>query len=65
MRHIERLIVEASPLLRPGGLLAIEIDARRSGYALDLARHRGWCGAAVQRDLFGRERFLLMTKGEA
>jgi release factor glutamine methyltransferase len=65
MRHIERLIVGASPLLRPGGLVAIEIDARRSGLALDLARHWGWRGAAVHRDLFGRERFLLMTKGES
>ncbi len=65
MRHIERLIVGASPLLHPGGLLAIEIDARRSGHALDLARRWGWRGAAVHRDLFGRERFLLMTKGES
>lgn len=65
MRHIGRLLADAGGLLEPGGVLAIEIDARRSGAARDLARRTGWHRAEVHRDLFGRDRFLLMTKGES
>jgi hypothetical protein len=52
-------------LLSSGGLLALEIDARRSAPALALAHRLGWSRAAVRCDVFGRDRFLLMTKGES
>jgi release factor glutamine methyltransferase len=65
MWHIERLVAGAGRLLSSGGLLALEIDARRSAPALALAHRLGWSRAAVRCDVFGRDRFLLMTKGES
>ena len=53
------LIAGAQHSLAPGGLLALELDSRRSQLAVQLARDGGWADATVERDLFGRNRFLL------
>jgi len=53
------LLAGAARLLEPGGLLAIEIDARRAERTRSLAREQGWFGAAIYEDIFGRPRYLL------
>jgi release factor glutamine methyltransferase len=63
MEHIRRMLEGSSSLLYRGGLLAIEIDSRRPDAALALARRIGWHDPVVRRDLFGRHRYLLVTKG--
>ncbi len=63
MEHIRRLLEGAAMLLHSRGLLAIELDSRRSDAALTLAHRTGWHDAVVRRDLFGRDRYLLVTKG--
>ncbi len=47
--------------LRHGGLLALELDCTRAEATLALARATGWVGARLERDLFGRIRYLLAT----
>jgi release factor glutamine methyltransferase len=63
MLHIEAILREARGYLREGGLLAIEIDARRSQAALEAARERGWKGVRLEVDLWGRPRYLLAQPG--
>jgi release factor glutamine methyltransferase len=58
----EALLRGARRLLRPGGLLAIEVDCTRAELALTRARAIGWPCARVERDLFGRLRYLLVMK---
>ena len=60
--HVRRLLEEAGEVLVPGGLLAVEIDARRSGAVAARARAAGWRNAVVRRDLFGRDRYLIAIK---
>jgi release factor glutamine methyltransferase len=56
----EQIILQAPRYLRPGGLLALEIDCRRAGRAAEMASASGaYTGVAIKRDLTGRERFLL------
>jgi release factor glutamine methyltransferase len=58
-----RDILQAAPrYLRPGGLLALELDSRRASTAHQLARATGWANAHVEPDLFGQPRYLLATK---
>jgi release factor glutamine methyltransferase len=61
MAHIDALLRAGTGVLKPGGLLAMEIDCRRAERALALARSLGWATARIERDLFGRERYLLAT----
>ncbi len=63
LSHTRRLLSKAGAHLAPGGLLAIEVDSRRAGTALEIARAAGWRDARLARDVFGRLRFLLATKG--
>ncbi|MCC6929238.1 MAG: peptide chain release factor N(5)-glutamine methyltransferase [Gemmatimonadaceae bacterium] len=50
-------------LLRPGGLLAFETDARRAGRLADLVRRHGaYEDVRVIPDLAGRDRFVLATR---
>jgi release factor glutamine methyltransferase len=58
MAHIRALLRLARARVREGGLLALEVDCRRADRVLSLARAGGW-RARVERDLFGRERYLL------
>jgi release factor glutamine methyltransferase len=57
--HIRTLLSGAAGHLRPGGLLALEVDARRAEGAVRLAETTGWCRPRLESDLFGRPRYLL------
>jgi release factor glutamine methyltransferase len=48
----------AHAVLEPGGLLALEVDERRAEAVVTLAAAFGW-RAAVHRDLFARDRYVL------
>lgn len=57
---VRRLLRQAYRLLPAGALLALELDPRNVRQAL---REAGaWASAAVERDLAGRERFLLAVR---
>ncbi len=60
MWHIRRILEDAMDHLIPGGLLAIEVDARRADPALDIAERNGWA-AGIEQDVFDRPRYLLAT----
>jgi methylase of polypeptide subunit release factors len=63
MSATARLVREASQVLEAGGLLALEVDARRASLAAELvSRERGFQDVRVELDLTGRERFVLATK---
>jgi release factor glutamine methyltransferase len=49
----------ARAVLEPGGLLALEIDARRSAAVQALAHDAGWNHVSIHQDLFGRPRYAL------
>jgi release factor glutamine methyltransferase len=50
------LIASARQVLRPGGLLALEVDARRAGPTASLVAAAGFDSCEVVQDLFGRPR---------
>lgn len=55
-----RLVREAAAVLEPGGLLALEVDARRASLVADLVgREARFREVTVRLDLFGRERFVV------
>ncbi len=58
MVPLRELIAGAGEALRPGGLLALEVDARRADAAADAARSAGFELVEVGRDLFGRPRYV-------
>ena len=63
MSATARLVREASHVLEAGGLLAIEVDARRASLAAELvSREQRFQNIRVELDLTGRERFVLATK---
>ena len=65
MATIAGLIREAAQALAPGGLLAVEVDARRASLAAELAAsHGAYDGVCVELDLTGRERFVVATRRE-
>jgi release factor glutamine methyltransferase len=65
MAAIAGLIREAAPALAPGGLLALEVDARRASLAAELAAsHGAYDGVRVELDLTGRERFVVARRRE-
>ena len=57
-----RLLADAPRVVRPGGWIALEIDVNRAGEVAGLARGGGWRDVVVERDLFGRERYLLAQR---
>ncbi len=59
-----RLIGEAPARLRPGGLLALEVDASRAQDVAQLGRAPGWTGVTVHHDLFDRARYVLAWRSE-
>ena len=61
MWHTRQLLERAGSHLTPGGLIALEIDARRARDALHLAVQAGWDSPRIERDVFGRDRYLLAT----
>jgi len=60
-----RLVRDASAALAAGGLLALEVDARRAGVAAELAASSGaYHDVRVLLDLTGRERFVVARRRE-
>jgi len=57
------LFAGAAALLEPGGVLALEIDERRSDMVRALAHQFEWARIEVHDDLFGRPRYALATPG--
>lgn len=58
-----RLVRQAADVLSPGGLLALEVDARRASLAAELvSRERRFGAVRVALDLSGRERFVLARR---
>jgi release factor glutamine methyltransferase len=52
------LVVAARSALKPGGLLALEVDAPRAGRVAELVAAAGFESAAILEDLFGRPRYV-------
>jgi release factor glutamine methyltransferase len=65
LRHTRAILGEASAHLEPGGLVALEVDSRRAEESARIARECGFGAARVERDVFGRPRFLLAGRGPA
>ena len=64
MDAIRALVSEAAPVLETGGLLALEVDARRASLAAEaVATHGAFTDVRVRLDLAGRERFVLARRG--
>jgi release factor glutamine methyltransferase len=55
------LIAGSAERLKPGGLLALEIDERRVAEVRDLAHAAGWERVRIVPDLFGRPRYAMMN----
>jgi release factor glutamine methyltransferase len=63
MSTTARLVREAAGALEPGGLFAVEVDARRASLAADLVgRDPRFHRIRVELDLAGRERFVLARR---
>jgi release factor glutamine methyltransferase len=60
-----RLLDDARTVLRPGGWLALELDCSRAEACARQASALGWNEVTVLADLFGRDRYLLATRGVA
>ena len=52
----ERLFEQASECLRPGGLVAVEIEESTADAVSKAAERKGFEGVSVRRDLAGRDR---------
>jgi release factor glutamine methyltransferase len=65
MATTRRLVQQAAGHLSAGGLLALEVDARRASLVAELvASSDRYEHVSVQLDLAGRERFVLATRRE-
>lgn len=58
------LLDAAQVVLEPGGLLALEIDERRTEAVRSLALTAGWGRIDIHQDLFGRARYALAWASE-
>ncbi|MEO8562367.1 MAG: peptide chain release factor N(5)-glutamine methyltransferase [bacterium] len=66
MSTTRALVRDASAALGAGGLLALEVDARRASIAAELvATHGAYEQVRVLQDLTGRERFVVARRREA
>jgi release factor glutamine methyltransferase len=59
----QRILTETPPVLRPGGWLVMELDSARSDAVVRAAHDLGWERVRVERDLFGRQRYLVAGRG--
>lgn len=57
-----RLLQDGRRVLRPSGLLVLELDASRAAVVGHAAASLGWDGITVQADLFGRARYLVARR---
>lgn len=65
MAAIRTIVRDAPTVLEPGGILVIEVDARRAGLARDCAAtDTRYCDVELRLDLTGRERFLVARHKE-
>ena len=65
MAAIRTIVRDAPTVLEPGGMLVIEVDARRAGLARDCAAtDTRYCDVELRLDLTGRERFLVARHKE-
>jgi release factor glutamine methyltransferase len=65
MAAIAAIAAQAKPILRSGGLLALEVDSRRAGRASELVTGiGGYHDVAIRPDLTGRARFVLARRTE-
>jgi release factor glutamine methyltransferase len=65
MAATARLVRESAEVLAPGGLFALEVDARRASLAAELVmRERRFRSVRIELDLTGRERFVLARRQE-
>lgn len=55
---LRELVPSARAALLPGGLLALEVDARRASDTARLVAAAGFAACAVSEDVFGRPRYL-------
>lgn len=63
MSATNAIIRDAADLLQKGGILALEVDARRASLAAEsLAVDPRYCEIAVRLDLAGRERFVVARR---
>ncbi|MBA3659136.1 MAG: peptide chain release factor N(5)-glutamine methyltransferase [Gemmatimonadales bacterium] len=62
MDVIVPLLQDGLRVLRPGGWLALELDARRARECARRAAASGWEDVSIQPDLFGRDRYLLARR---
>jgi release factor glutamine methyltransferase len=63
LAHTAGLVAQAASMLQDGGLLALEVDARRAFPVADLvARDARYEQVTVELDLTGRERFVLALR---
>jgi release factor glutamine methyltransferase len=62
LSHTRRLVAGAPVLLCRGGLLALEVDARRASRVADMVAAAGFADVSVRRDLAGRDRFVLAVR---
>jgi release factor glutamine methyltransferase len=60
--HIRRLILEAGSLVRPGGMLIMEIDHKQAADVLGLLKGSGWEDPKILPDLAGLSRVALGYK---
>jgi release factor glutamine methyltransferase len=59
-----RLLREAGEVLRAGGWLVLEVDSGRARECAQRAAALGWSDVVIERDLFGRDRYLLARRSE-
>lgn len=65
MAVIRALVPQAAGALRPGGLLAMEVDSRRANLAADAVSHDGrFVDVETRRDLTGRPRYVMARRKE-
>jgi release factor glutamine methyltransferase len=63
MAATSALVRAAAELLEPGGLLALEVDARRAQLTAELAgADRRYREIGIRLDLAGRERFVVARR---
>src|SRR5262249_28730931 len=60
-----RVIQQGRLVVKPGGLLALEVDASRADAVAAIATSSGWIDAHVHMDLSDRARFVLARRNEA
>jgi release factor glutamine methyltransferase len=59
-----RILRDAAEVLRPGGWLVLEVDCGRARECAQRAAALAWSDVVIERDLFGRDRYLLARRSE-